>query len=129
MGRANAECDACMCEDFVLHGVVSLSGGDPAVGATVYLQTKVLKMLTKTDSSGRFQVPGLCPDGKSKLKIMKAKFVPIVLTMPRTSLNSATINAEFVRAGKKRSRCEKLASCLSQSETPSLQCGSQASVI
>lgn len=99
MGQVNADCDACMCQDFVLHGVVSLPGGAPASGATVYLMTKTLKPLTRTDRSGKFRVPGLCPDGKSILKITKTKFAPIKLTVPRTKLKSATINAEFVRAG------------------------------
>lgn len=99
MGQVNAECDACMCQDFVLHGAVSLPGGAPASGATVYLLTKTPKLLTKTDSSGRFRVPGLCPDGKSILKITKTKFAPIMLKMPKTSLKAATVNAEFRRAG------------------------------
>lgn len=83
----------------MLHGAVSLPGGAPASGATVYLLTKTPKLLTQTDSDGRFRIPGLCPDGKSILKITKVKFAPIVLTMPKTSLKAATINAEFVRAG------------------------------
>ncbi|KAM6201736.1 cartilage intermediate layer protein 1 [Rhynchocyon petersi] len=98
MGQVNADCDACMCQDFVLQGAVSLPGGDPASGAIVYLLTKTLKQLTQTDSRGRFRVPGLCPDGKTVLKITKAKFAPIMLTMPKTSLKVATINAEFRRA-------------------------------
>lgn len=83
----------------MLHGAISLPGGAPASGAIVYLMTKTPKMLTQTDSNGRFHVPGLCPDGKTTLKIMKTKFAPIMLTMPKTSLKTATINAEFVRAG------------------------------
>ncbi|XP_031199823.1 cartilage intermediate layer protein 1 [Mastomys coucha] len=98
MGQVNADCDACMCQDFMLHGAISLPGGGPAPGATVYLLAKAPKMLTQTDSSGRFRVPGLCPDGKTILKITKTKFAPIMITMPKTSLKSATINAEFVRA-------------------------------
>lgn len=99
MGQVNADCDACMCQDFVLYGVVSLPGGAPASGATVYILTKTPKLLTQTDSSGRFRVPGLCPDGKSILKITKTKFAPIRLTMPKTRLKAATIKAEFMRAG------------------------------
>jgi hypothetical protein len=99
MGQVNADCDACMCQDFMLHGAISLPGGGPAPGAAVYLLAKAPKMLTRTDSSGRFRVPGLCPDGKTILKITKTKFAPIMITMPKTSLKSATINAEFVRAG------------------------------
>lgn len=99
MGQVNADCDACMCQDFMLYGAISLPGGAPAPGATVYLLTKAPKMLTQTDGRGRFQVPGLCPDGKTTLKITKTKFAPVVLTMPKTGLKSATINAEFVRAG------------------------------
>ncbi|XP_032031037.1 cartilage intermediate layer protein 1 isoform X1 [Hylobates moloch] len=98
MGQVNADCDACMCQDFMLHGAVSLPGGAPASGATVYLLTKTPKLLTRTDSDGRFRIPGLCPDGKSILKITKVKFAPIVRTMPKTRLKAATIKAEFVRA-------------------------------
>lgn len=98
MGQVNADCDACMCQDFMLYGAVSLPGGDPAPGATVYLLTKTPKPLTQTDRNGRFRVPGLCPDGKSILKITKAKFAPITLTMPKTSRKSATVSAEFTRA-------------------------------
>lgn len=99
MGHVNADCDACVCQDFVLHGTVTLPGGAPASKATVYLVTKTPKPLTRTDSSGRFRVPGLCPDGKSILKITKTNFAPIELTMPKTRLKSANISAEFTRAG------------------------------
>ncbi|XP_023353831.1 cartilage intermediate layer protein 1 [Sarcophilus harrisii] len=98
MGQVNADCDACMCEDFVLHGVISLPGGGPATGATVHLLTKTVKPLTQTDSNGRFRIPGLCPDGKTVLKITKAKFAPILLTMPKTNKKMATVSAEFARA-------------------------------
>uniref|UniRef100_A0A8C3XR77 Cartilage intermediate layer protein n=1 Tax=Chelydra serpentina TaxID=8475 RepID=A0A8C3XR77_CHESE len=63
MGRVNADCDACMCEDHVLHGMVSLADGAPAAEATVYVQSENLKLLTESDSNGGFRIPGVCPDG------------------------------------------------------------------
>ncbi|XP_007532434.1 cartilage intermediate layer protein 1 [Erinaceus europaeus] len=98
MGRPNAACDSCMCPEFVLHGVVSLPGGAPASGATVHLLGKKPRTLTQTDGHGRFRVPGLCPDGRSSLKVTKVKFVPAVLTVPKTSLRAATVSAELSRA-------------------------------
>uniref|UniRef100_A0A672US02 Cartilage intermediate layer protein n=1 Tax=Strigops habroptila TaxID=2489341 RepID=A0A672US02_STRHB len=74
MGRVNADCDACMCEDATLHGKVSLEDGSPATDARVYLQAKKLKLLTTADERGMFRIPGICPDGKNTLKIKKAKY-------------------------------------------------------
>ncbi|XP_028920452.1 cartilage intermediate layer protein 1 [Ornithorhynchus anatinus] len=101
VGRVNADCDACMCEDFVLRGAVSLPDGSPAAGAAVHLLThlQTLKPLTRVDARGRFRVPGLCPDGRSVLRLTKAKFAPLDLTVPKTGRKEASVQARFSRAG------------------------------
>uniref|UniRef100_A0A7M4DV40 Cartilage intermediate layer protein n=1 Tax=Crocodylus porosus TaxID=8502 RepID=A0A7M4DV40_CROPO len=83
MGHVNADCDACMCEDHVLHGMVSLPDGAPATDAAIYLQSKEMKLLTRSDRKGKFWIPGVCPDGKNILKIKQAKYATATITVPK----------------------------------------------
>ncbi|XP_030434993.1 cartilage intermediate layer protein 1 [Gopherus evgoodei] len=100
MGRVNAECDSCMCEDHVLHGMVSLADGAPAAEATVYMQSETLKLLTESDSNGGFRIPGVCPDGKNILKIKKARYATVTVPIPESTKKSSIIHVRLKRADK-----------------------------
>ncbi|XP_030312660.1 cartilage intermediate layer protein 1 isoform X3 [Calypte anna] len=100
MGRVNADCDACMCEDTTLHGKVSLEDGSPAADARVYLQAKKLKLLTMADNRGMFRIPGVCPDGKNTLKIKKAKYATSTVTIPESTRRNLGIQVKLQRSGK-----------------------------
>ncbi|XP_061855014.1 cartilage intermediate layer protein 1 [Colius striatus] len=100
MGRVNADCDSCMCEDVTLHGKVSLEDGSPAAEARVYLQAKKLKLLTTVDSKGTFRIPGICPDGKNTLKIKKAKYATATVTVPESNRRNLAIQVQLQRSGK-----------------------------
>lgn len=104
MGRMNAECDACMCEDHVLHGMVSLADGAPAPEAAVYVQSENLKLLTTSDSDGGFRIPGVCPDGKNILKIKKARYATATVLVPKSTKKFSTIHVHLKRAGNYRQR-------------------------
>uniref|UniRef100_A0A8C9G579 Cartilage intermediate layer protein n=1 Tax=Pavo cristatus TaxID=9049 RepID=A0A8C9G579_PAVCR len=95
MGRVNADCDACMCEDVTLHGKVSLEDGSPADNARVYLQANNLKLLTTADNKGTFRIPGVCPDGKNTLKIRKAKYTTAAITVPATNRRNLALQVAF----------------------------------
>ncbi|XP_074862648.1 cartilage intermediate layer protein 1 isoform X2 [Carettochelys insculpta] len=100
MGRVNAECDACMCEDHILHGMVSLADGSPAAEATIYVQSETLKLLTESDSNGAFRIPGVCPDGKNILKIKKARYATATVPVPASTKKSSVIHVHLKRADK-----------------------------
>ncbi|KAH0620088.1 hypothetical protein JD844_014676 [Phrynosoma platyrhinos] len=100
MGRVNAECNACMCEDRLLHGKVSLQDGAPAVGAAISLQAKSTKLLTVTDDDGVFQVPGICPDGKTILEIKKPRYTTTLVSVPANSGNASLVHVHLKRAEK-----------------------------
>lgn len=99
MGRVNADCDACMCEDVTLHGKVSLEDGSPAADARVYLQAKKLKLLTTADNKGTFRIPGVCPNGKNTLKIKKAKYATAAVTVPETNRRNLALQVRLQRSG------------------------------
>lgn len=100
MGRVNADCDACMCEDVTLHGKVSLEDGSPADNARVYLQANNLKLLTTADNKGTFRIPGVCPDGSNTLKIKKAKYTTAAITVPETNRKNLALQVQLKRSGR-----------------------------
>lgn len=109
MGRVNADCDTCMCEDATLHGKVSLEDGSPAADARVYLQAKKLKLLTTADNRGMFRIPGVCPDRKNTLKIKKAKYATATVTVPESNRRNLAIQVQLHRSGSPREGgCTKL---------------------
>ncbi|XP_061451541.1 cartilage intermediate layer protein 1 isoform X2 [Rhineura floridana] len=100
MGRVNAECNTCMCEDHLLHGKVSLQDGSPAAGATIFLQATPTKLLTVSDSGGEFRVPGICPDGKTMLQIKKPKYKTALVAVPESAENPSSVHIHLKRAEK-----------------------------
>nr|XP_060611599.1 cartilage intermediate layer protein 1 [Anolis sagrei ordinatus] len=100
MGRVNAECDACMCEENLLRGKVSLPDGAPAVAASIYLQAKATKLLTITDDNGAFHIPGICPDGKTTLEIKKPRYRTALVTVPANPGRSSLVQVHLKRSEK-----------------------------
>uniref|UniRef100_A0ABM5EXD9 Cartilage intermediate layer protein 1 isoform X1 n=2 Tax=Pogona vitticeps TaxID=103695 RepID=A0ABM5EXD9_9SAUR len=100
MGRVNADCNACMCEEHLLRGKVSLQDGAPAAGAAVYLQAQTARLLTVADDNGAFQVPGICPNGKNILLIKKPKYATASVTVPVSSTNSSSVHVRLRQSGK-----------------------------
>ncbi|KAM6943584.1 cartilage intermediate layer protein 1 [Xenentodon cancila] len=93
MGRVNADCDACMCEEHILVGSVRSAGGLIARGATIL---RAGKLLTLTDHNGHFRIPGICPDGNTTLTIGLQGHATLSVVVPnsayqRTSVLSVTL--------------------------------------
>ncbi|KAM3828431.1 cartilage intermediate layer protein 1 [Vipera latastei] len=99
-GWENADCSACFCQDHLLRGTVSLQDGARAAGARLYLQAKPSKFLTESDHNGAFEVPGLCPDGKTTLQIKKSKYVTDVITLSESAENYSAVHIYLKRAEK-----------------------------
>ncbi|XP_067873752.1 cartilage intermediate layer protein 1 [Heterodontus francisci] len=100
MGRVNAECSRCMCEEHLLYGSVHLQDGAPASKATVHLWGNSDKVLTVCDTKGKFRIPGLCPDGKTALKIKKAYYGTAVVTLSVNNSKMSTIEVKLKRSEK-----------------------------
>ncbi|XP_067827241.1 cartilage intermediate layer protein 1 [Heptranchias perlo] len=100
MGRVNAQCSRCMCEEHLLYGSVHLQDGAPASKATVYLRGNSDNILTVCDEKGKFRIPGLCPDGKTALKIKKAYYGTAVITLNVSNSKQSTIEVKLKRSEK-----------------------------
>ncbi|XP_078283416.1 cartilage intermediate layer protein 1 [Rhinoraja longicauda] len=100
MGRVNAACTQCMCEDHSLYGSVRLQDGAPASEATVHLRGSSNKALTVCDNNGKFRIPGLCPDGKTALEIRKPYYGIAVVTLHQNTSKVSTINIKLKRSEK-----------------------------
>ncbi|GCC38455.1 hypothetical protein chiPu_0016969 [Chiloscyllium punctatum] len=100
MGRVNAECSRCMCEEHLLHGSVHLQDGAPASQATVQLWGDSDQILTVCDEKGKFRIPGLCPDGKTVLKIMKSHYGTVLHTLSINNSKISTIEVKLKRSEK-----------------------------
>uniref|UniRef100_A0A3Q2PWK5 Cartilage intermediate layer protein, nucleotide pyrophosphohydrolase n=1 Tax=Fundulus heteroclitus TaxID=8078 RepID=A0A3Q2PWK5_FUNHE len=82
MGKVNADCDACMCEEHILLGSVRSAGGLIAEGAAILRSGK---LLTLTDHNGHFRIPGICPDGNTTLTISLQGHATLDVAVPITS--------------------------------------------
>ncbi|ETE67832.1 Cartilage intermediate layer protein 1, partial [Ophiophagus hannah] len=99
-GWVNADCSACFCQEHLLHGTVALQDGAPAAGARLYLQAKPPKFLTESGHHGAFEVPGVCPDGKTTLQIKKSKYATAVITLSESAENYSAVRIYLERAEK-----------------------------
>ncbi|KAM6979618.1 cartilage intermediate layer protein 1 [Aplochiton taeniatus] len=101
MGKVNAECDACMCQDHVVLGSVRSVGGPPIPGAPV-LRTgsSSPKLLTLTDHNGHFRVPGVCPDGNTTLMVTFQGHAPRNVIVPLSSEHTSVLSVQLNRAEK-----------------------------
>ncbi|XP_023673125.2 cartilage intermediate layer protein 1 [Paramormyrops kingsleyae] len=100
MGRVNAECDACMCEDHLLLGSVRSAGGLPAPGAAILRGGRYPKLLTVTDHNGHFRIPGVCPDGNGTLTVRLQKHTPLTAVVPHSTERTSVLHVRLERAEK-----------------------------
>ncbi|XP_017539156.1 cartilage intermediate layer protein 1 [Pygocentrus nattereri] len=100
MGKVNAECNACTCQEHTILGSVRSAGGLPAPGATILLSEKSPKLLTLTDHNGHFRVPGICPDGNTTLLIKMQNHTPQRVIVPLSSEHTTVLNVNLDRAKK-----------------------------
>ncbi|KAK2853962.1 hypothetical protein Q5P01_006623 [Channa striata] len=97
MGKVNAECDTCMCEEHVLLGSVRGAGGLTAEGAAVLRHNK---LLTLTDHNGHFRVPGICPDGNTTLTVTLQGHATLKATVPNSSQRTSVLSLQMKRIEK-----------------------------
>lgn len=97
MGRVNADCDACMCEEHVLLGSVRSAGGLVAEGAAILYSGK---LLTITDHNGHFRVPGICPDGNTTLSISLQGHASLNVVVPASAERTSVLSVQLKRAEK-----------------------------
>lgn len=100
MGRVNAECDACMCQDHIVLGSVRSAGGLPAPGATILRFGPSSKLLTVTDHNGHFRIPGICPDGNATLTVQLRNHAPHTVIVPHSTERTSVLSIMLNRAGK-----------------------------
>lgn len=96
MGRVNAECDACMCQEHTVLGSVRSAGGLKAVGAAILRSDK---LLTLTDHNGHFRIPGLCPDGNTTLTVSLQGHAPHNVLVPHSAEHTSVLSVQLKRAG------------------------------
>lgn len=96
IGRVNADCDACMCEEHILLGSVRSAGGLIAEGAAILRSGK---LLTLTDHNGHFRIPGICPDGNKTLTISLLSHAPLDVVVPLTTERTSVLSVQLKREG------------------------------
>lgn len=97
MGRVNAECDTCKCEEHILLGSVRGAGGLIAEGATILRDGK---LLTLTDHNGHFRILGICPDGNTTLTISLQGHAPHDVVVPTSGERTSVISVQLERTGR-----------------------------
>lgn len=96
MGRVNAECDACECEDHTVLGSVRGAGGLTAEAATILRSGK---LLTLTDHNGHFRIPGLCPDANTTLTISLQGHATLSVVVPHSTERTSVLSIQLKRTG------------------------------
>lgn len=96
MGRVNAECDTCMCEEHILLGSVRGAGGLTAEGAAILRSGKVL---TLTDHNGHFRIPGICPDGNITLTVNLQGHATFSAVVPHSAERVSVLSLKLNRTG------------------------------
>ncbi|KAM7406054.1 hypothetical protein PAMP_000458 [Pampus punctatissimus] len=99
MGKVNAECDACKCEEHILLGSVRGAGGLTADGATIHRSGK---LLTLTDHNGHFRIPGLCPDGNTTLTFSLQGHATLNVVVPHSTERTTVLSVHLKRTEKLR---------------------------
>lgn len=99
MGRVNADCDACMCENHMVLGSVRGAGGLTAEGATILRSGK---LLTLSDHNGHFRIPGLCPDANTTLTVSLQGHSPQSIVVPHSTDRTTVLSVQLLRTEKLR---------------------------
>ncbi|XP_034047443.1 cartilage intermediate layer protein 1 [Thalassophryne amazonica] len=97
MGRVNAECDRCTCEEHILLGAVRGAGGLVAAGAVI---VRSGQLITLTDHNGHFRIPGFCPDGNNSLTISLQGHATVNIVVPHTVEHTSVVSIQLKRAEK-----------------------------
>ncbi|XP_077374534.1 cartilage intermediate layer protein 1 [Festucalex cinctus] len=97
MGKVNAECTACMCDEHILLGSVRGSGGLIGEGAAILGSNK---LLTLTDHNGHFRIPGLCPDGNTTLTIRLQGHTTLSVIVPKSAERTTVLSVQLKRTDK-----------------------------
>ncbi|KAA8595716.1 hypothetical protein FQN60_011007 [Etheostoma spectabile] len=97
MGKVNAECDVCMCEEHILLGSVRGAGGLKAEGATILRSGK---LLTLTDHNGHFRIPGICPDGNTTLTVSLKGHATHSIVVPHSAERVSVLSVQLKRTEK-----------------------------
>ncbi|KAG7473431.1 hypothetical protein MATL_G00095790 [Megalops atlanticus] len=100
MGKVNAECDTCVCENHILLGSVRSAGGLPAPGAALLLSGPSPKLLTLADHNGHFRIPGVCPDGNTTLTVRLQKHAPLTVVVPQSTKRTSVFHLRLNRADR-----------------------------
>ena len=96
MGKVNAECDACMCEEHILLGSVRGAGGLTAEGATLLRNGK---LLTLSNHNGHFRIPGICPDGNTTITVTLQGHAPFSVVVPYSAERTSVLTIQLKRTG------------------------------
>lgn len=100
MGKANTDCNACLCKDHTVLGSVRRAGSLPAPAVAILLSGTSPKLLTLSDHNGHFRVPGICPDGNTTLLIRLQGHTPQEIVMPLSSDSTTVLHVKLERASK-----------------------------
>ncbi|XP_068603437.1 cartilage intermediate layer protein 1 [Brachionichthys hirsutus] len=97
MGRANAECDSCQCEEHILLGSVRGAGGLSAEGATIARSGSLLAL---SDHNGHFRIPGICPDGNATLTVSLRGHAPLRVLVAHSAEQVSVLGVQLKRTEK-----------------------------
>lgn len=97
MGRVNADCDACVCDEHILLGSVRRAGGLIADGAAILRSGE---LLTITDHNGHFRILGICPDGNTTLTVSLQGHATLNVAVPISAERTSVLSVQLKRAGK-----------------------------
>ncbi|KAF5904401.1 cartilage intermediate layer protein 1, partial [Clarias magur] len=100
MGKANTDCNACLCKDHTVLGSVRRAGSLPAPGVAILLSGTSPKLLTLSDHNGHFRVPGVCPDGNATLLIRLQGHTAQEIVMPLSAEPTTVLHVKLERAKK-----------------------------
>ncbi|XP_018618777.2 cartilage intermediate layer protein 1-like [Scleropages formosus] len=97
MGKPNAECSACHCEDHLVLGSVRSAGGLPAPGAALLWAGNTQKLLAVTDHNGHFRLPGICPNGNTTLVVRLQRHLPLTFVVPYSAERTSVLHLKLER--------------------------------
>ncbi|XP_029003854.1 cartilage intermediate layer protein 1 [Betta splendens] len=99
-GEPSPDCSRCACEGHVLHGEVQSVTGVPVGGASVALANRPQVVLTRSDATGRFRLPGVCSSSSSLILVRKERFSPVTASSSSNSTGRSWVRAVLKSAEK-----------------------------
>ncbi|XP_078054678.1 cartilage intermediate layer protein 1 [Mustelus asterias] len=98
VGRVNEECNGCTCDGHVLLGTVHSANGVPISRSRIAMEDQPHMILTMSDESGTFKIPGVCANSKTRVLVEGAKFAPSVFRAVQNGTESSVVKAVLKRA-------------------------------